>query len=97
MAATCGDVPALGIIGCGATYGGEMQHSVARADWSERPDGRAHITGRLGTIDRCWAKGHGELANPADIGLHQDIRGAWRQPAAVMPEVDTSAPGWEPF
>ncbi len=79
--ATCSDNPRLGRIGCGQTFGGEMQHSVARVSWSAHPDGMAHVTGRLSTIDKCWAKGKGgEMANPADLGFHQDARGVWRQP-----------------
>lgn len=79
--ATCSDNPRLGRVGCGQTFGGEMQHSVARVSWSDHPDGMAHVTGRLSTIERCWAKGAGEMANPADLGFHQDARGVWRQPA----------------
>ena len=58
-----------------------MQHATAKVSWSQHPDGMAHITGRLSTIEKCWAKGTGEMANPADIGMHQDARGVWRQPA----------------
>ena len=82
---TCSDNHRLGRIGCGQTFGGEMQHSVAKVSWSTHPDGMAHITGKLSTIEKCWAKGNklglGEMANPADIGLHQDARGVWRSPA----------------
>ena len=81
MSGTCSDNHRLGRIGCGQTYGGEMQHSVAKVSWSQHPDGMAHITARLSTIEKCWAKGDGEMANPADLGFHQDARGVWRQPA----------------
>jgi len=75
----CVDNPRLGITGCRASYGGEMQHSVARVPWGASADGRAHITGRLSTIDKCWTKG-GVLRNPAEVaGLVQDDRGVWRQ------------------
>lgn len=78
---TCGDNPRIGRIGCGASFSGELQHSVAKVPWSTHPDGLAHITGRLSTIDLCWRKGDGQtMANPADLGLEQDTRGIWRQP-----------------
>lgn len=82
---TCSDNHRLGRIGCGQTFGGEMQHCVAKVSWSQHPDGMAHITAKLSTIEKCWAKGKGtgEMANPADIGLHQDARGVWRQPADI--------------
>lgn len=79
--ATCVDNPATGRTGCGASFSGQLQHSVAKVPWSTHPDGLAHITGRLSTIDMCWSKGDGTtMANPADIGLEQDSRGIWRQP-----------------
>ena len=83
--ATCSNNPRLGRVGCGQTFGGEMQHSVARVSWSTHPDGMAHITGRLSTIEACWSQGlgkngNGEMANPVDLGFHQDARGVWRQP-----------------
>lgn len=53
--ATCTDNPRLGIIGCGARYTGERQHSIARVAWSEHGDGRAHITGSVTQIERLWA------------------------------------------
>jgi hypothetical protein len=77
----CTDNHRLGRIGCGASFSGELQHSVAKVPWSTHSDGMAHITGRLSTIDLCWRKGTGNvMANPADIGLEQDHRGVWRQP-----------------
>jgi hypothetical protein len=57
-----------------------MQHCVARVSWSEHPDGMAHITAKLSTIEYLWAKGKTEPANPAELGLHQDARGVWRRP-----------------
>jgi hypothetical protein len=48
----------------------------------------------------CWAKGKGgEMANPADVGLHQDARGVWRRPApisevVISPEGDMSDLDW---
>ncbi len=80
MSATCSDNHRLGRIGCGATFGGEMQHSVAKVSWSTHPDGMAHITAKDSTIRHLWAKGKDEMANPADVGLHQDARGVWRRP-----------------
>jgi hypothetical protein len=81
MSATCVDNPRLGLVGCGATYGGEVQHSVARVPWSTSPDGMAHITGRLSTIDKCWAFGKdGVLTDPINVsGLQLDARNVWRQ------------------
>ena len=52
--ATCSDNSTVGITGCGASYGGELQHSVARCSWSTHPDGRAHITGTVNQIDYLW-------------------------------------------
>lgn len=88
--ATCVDNPRLGRIGCGQTFSGEMQHSVAKVTWSEHADGMAHITARLGTIEACWARGlgkngKGEMAHPATLGFHQDDRGVWRQPPVSVP------------
>lgn len=63
--ATCTDNPRLGLKGCGATYGGELQHSVARCKWSTHPDGRAHLTGTVNQIDKLW---RGEtLQHPDDV------------------------------
>ena len=79
--ARCSDNPRLGRIGCGQEFGGEMQHCVARVDWSEYPDGMAHMTARLSTIEKCWAKGvDGRMANPADLGIERNERGVWRTP-----------------
>lgn len=87
MTGICHDSPRLGIVGCGATYGGEMQRSVATVPWSRYPDGKAHVTGRLSVIDVCWDKGPGEyaddskqMADPAACGFAQDDRGIWRHP-----------------
>lgn len=84
MAGKCVDNPRLGLIGCGATYGGETQHCVAPAPWSAHPDGRAHMTGRLSTIEKCWvapAKGaRAILVDPQTIeDLRLDDKGVWRQ------------------
>jgi hypothetical protein len=82
---TCKSNTRTGRIGCGATYSGEMQHMVERVSWSEHPDGRAHITGRLSTIERLRSgKTKREPSNPADDEkLYRDERGVWRQ---VAPE-----------
>lgn len=79
---TCSDNHRLGRTSCGQTYGGEMQHCVARVSWSEHDDGYAHVTAKLGTIELMWRKGKGagEPAEPSSIGLHQDARGVWRRP-----------------
>lgn len=84
MSGKCVDNPVLGIVGCGASFGGEMQHCVAPAGWSQHADGKAHITGRLSTIEKCWiapTKGaRAVLVDPATIpGLIEDGRGVWRQ------------------
>lgn len=77
----CVDNPALGLIGCAQSYGGELQHSVARVPWSEHPDSRAHVTASVSVIDRCWSKGRGQMAEPSTIGLTQrDGQGQWRVP-----------------
>lgn len=74
---TCTDNPALGIIGCGGQFSGELQHCVAKASWSKHPDGRAHISGRLSTIDKLWVKSN-EPQNPALVeGLVQRENGKW--------------------
>jgi len=79
--ARCVDNPRLGRIGCGQEYSGEIQHSTARVSWSTSPDGMAHITARLSTIDHLWSKGKGvEMANPADHGFTVNDRGTWRRP-----------------
>ena len=77
---TCIDNPRLGRIGCGATYSGELQHAVAAVPWSRHPDGRAHVTASLSVIEKCWAKGGGQMADPATLGYEQDGTGRWRQP-----------------
>lgn len=81
----CKDSPRVGRISCGGTYGGELQHCVARVSWSQFPDGLAHVTASLSVIERLWSigfgpKGSGEFANPADHGYEQDERGRWRMP-----------------
>jgi hypothetical protein len=70
--ATCMDNPELRRLGCGATYGGESQHCVARAEWSDQPDGMVHLTGPLSIIESLWtlgakeARAAGEDCGPAD-------------------------------
>ena len=76
----CVDNSRLGRIGCGQEYSGELQHSVAKVSWSEFPDGLAHVTAYLSTIDRCWSKGKGEMLNPKDLGFVQNDKGVWRSP-----------------
>lgn len=80
----CTDNPRLGLIGCGQTYSGKMAHSVAKAPWSSRPDGRAHATFPSALMaDKCW-KGE-RMLDPATIVdregeplFHVDARGVWR-------------------
>ncbi len=75
MTTKCTSNPRLGLIGCGAEYGGERQHSVARVAWSEHDDGRAHITGALSTIDALW---RGEkMLHPAERGFVELRPGYW--------------------
>lgn len=75
----CVDNPALGIVGCGATYGGESQHCVASVPWSKLADGRAHVTGTLSTIDRLWGRGS-VLRNPSRLKeFWTDERGVTRR------------------
>lgn len=51
----CTDNSRLDLTGCGATYNGRQQHSVARVGWSTHPDGRAHVTFTTETAaDLCW-------------------------------------------
>jgi len=62
-----------------------MQHSVARVPWGASADGRAHITGRLSTIDKCWTKG-GVLRNQAEVaGLVPRQRQRRRHVRAMVP------------
>jgi hypothetical protein len=78
----CTNNPATGRLSCGGTFGGELQHCVARVPWSQHPDGRAHVTGSLSVIDTMWRKGDGEApANPVDLGFEPDSNGRWRSPA----------------
>lgn len=85
--AKCVDNERTNRIGCGAAYSGKLQHCVAKVPWSNHPDGRAHITASLSTIDLMWEKGYhdpkGENdwpAEPSSIGLVQDSFGRWIQP-----------------
>lgn len=80
VSGTCTDNPRLGRVGCGATFGGEMQHCIAKAPWSTHADGMVHITAKLSTIELLWAKGGSHPANPVDLGMTQDDRGVWRRP-----------------
>ena len=76
----CTDNPRTGRHACGQTFGGELQHCVARASWSTHPDGRAHITAVGSLIDWLWVNGGHEPANPAELGCTQDAGGRWRGP-----------------
>lgn len=77
----CVDNARLGRAGCGATYGGELQHSVARVPWSRHLDGLSHVTASVSVIDKCWDKGrNGIMADPASLGFEQDGNGRWRRP-----------------
>lgn len=79
----CVDNPRLGLVGCGATYQGRQQHSVARVPWSDQPDGRAHLTfSNERACDFCW---RGDtMRHPATVTtkdgeprLSLDDRGIW--------------------
>lgn len=83
MTVRCTDNPRLALVGCGATYGGERQHSVARVSWSEHPDGRAHQTfATVRAADMCW---HGDtMRDPRTLHrrngnpvVKQDAAGIW--------------------
>lgn len=79
--AECSDNDRTDRIGCGLSYSGELQHSVAVVPWSEWPDGRAHMTASLSVIDECWRKGtKGQMADPASLGFECDDNGRWRRP-----------------
>lgn len=78
--ATCSDNARLGRTGCGASYSGALQHSVARVPWSRHPDGLSHVTASLSVIDQCWEKGRGVMADPVTLGFEQDSGGRWRRP-----------------
>jgi hypothetical protein len=80
--AKCSNNTRLGRIGCGAEYNGELQHCVAKAPWSEHPDGRAHVTGRSSTIEAMWDKSPGEYpADPTTVeGLQLNEHGYWVRP-----------------
>lgn len=80
----CTDNERLGVVGCGATYSGQMCHSVARVDWSTHPDGRAHCTfPSVLMADRCWRGS--VMRDPAHVVdrkgvavFRRDDRGVWR-------------------
>ena len=83
---TCVDNPRLGRSGCGATYSGRVQHSVARVPWSTHPDGLAHVTFTgEDASDLCWRGG--TMRDPATVRhpktgellLEQDERGRWQR------------------
>lgn len=81
--AICTDNARLGRIGCGASYTGETQHSVAKVSWSTHPDGMAHISAADSTILKLWGKGRksgGEMAHPAEHGFVQNENGRWGTP-----------------
>ena len=80
--AKCSENTRLGRIGCGAEYGGELQHCVAKVPWSKYPDGRAHVTGRVSTIDAMWDKGPGTYpADPTTVAeLKLNEFGYWVRP-----------------
>ena len=83
----CTDNPATGRIGCGATFGGERQHVVARVPWSQHADGIAHETfSTLANVDRCWRDGimHDPRTVTNRAGEHvlfQGDDGVWRGPS----------------
>ena len=77
ISTTCGDNPKLGIIGCGARYSGELQHSVARVPWSIQPDGRAHITLSPNTAKKWDGRG---MPEPSSMGLVETAPGRWGFP-----------------
>lgn len=89
--AKCTDNERLGRIGCGQTYYGEMQHSVAKVPWSEFPDGMAHMTARAGLIDMLW-QGN-VLRDPKDFGLVKDDRGVWHKPMSESERTRLNALG----
>jgi len=75
----CNDNHRLGLVGCGASYNGRQQHSVARVSWSDQPDGRAHLTFTTeANVDKCW-KGD-TMRHPTGIGLVANQRGVWHSP-----------------
>lgn len=80
--ARCTDNPATGRQACGAEFGGELQHCVAKVSWSTHPDGLAHITAVDSTIAKMWMKGKGgEPVHPAALGYVLTERGVWRMPS----------------
>jgi hypothetical protein len=86
---SCVDNPRLNLIGCGATYGGERQHSVARVSWSRHPDGRAHETFSTANLcDVCWQGStmhdpRTVLRRDGNPALTQDSRGVWHRWSAT--------------
>jgi hypothetical protein len=48
--------------------------------WSTHPDGRAHITAAVSTIDTMWSKGGAAPAHPADCGFIELEPGRWGTP-----------------
>jgi hypothetical protein len=86
--ATCTDSPRSGRIGCGATFSGRRQHSVARVSWSQHPDGLAHETfSTEQNVDRCWR--NGQMVDPRSLPtkLMQGADGVWRAPGRGEPRV----------
>jgi hypothetical protein len=79
--ASCVDNPRCGIIGCGATYTGERQHSVARVAWSDSPDGRAHVSGTVAQIDSLWRDGRMRHPDELKSGLYLTDDRQLRYPA----------------
>ncbi len=94
--ATCTDNPSTGRIGCGATFSGERQHCIARVPWSTHPDGRAHITAAVSTIDTMWRKGGAAPAHPAECGFVELEPGRWGTPMSEAALDRTREPRAEP-
>ena len=64
--ASCVDNERLGRIGCGTKFSGNQQHSVAKVEWSEHPDGMAHVTfASIEAPEMCW-KGDA-MRHPASL------------------------------
>lgn len=82
---TCTDNHRLGRIGCGAKFVGRQQHAVDRVNWSDHPDGRAHVTfSNEGVADLCQ-KGE-QFVDPGTVvdkhdqpRLRCDDKGVWRR------------------
>ena len=93
----CADNPATGRIGCGQTFGGESQHCVARVPWSTHPDGRAHVTASLSTIEYMWTKGDGtHPADPSTLGYEPNANGRWRRPLTDEEREQMDRDRWSP-